>query len=44
MDHIDDLIFQIVEDWYPEANDADQAQEQEEARDISIWHNEAPIS
>ena len=44
MDHIDNIILQIVEDWYPEVNDADRNQEQEEARDHSIWHNEAPIS
>ena len=39
-----DDILQIVEDWYPEVNDEDQAEEQEEARDLSIWHNETPIS
>ena len=44
MDYISDDILQIVEDWYPKVNDEDQEDEQEEARDLSIWHNEAPIS
>lgn len=38
----DDILQQLVEDWYPEVNDDNQEQE-EEARDHSIWHNEAPI-
>lgn len=41
MDTIADDILQLVEDWYPEVNDDNQ--EEEEARDHSIWHNEAPI-
>lgn len=40
MDTIADDILQLVEDWYPEVNEDN---EEEEARDHSIWHNEAPI-